>query len=342
MEKLEIRIEDFLSIKKAHLLSHSNMTILLGPNCSGKSQILQFLYSLFSSMYIFSVEEVGFDCSRFKRKLRKTLLVSKDEELIRWGSNKALIKLKGSSWILDLSIIRNRGLRCNFKGSLPSVKGKGTVVFYYPPGFGDYYKGIFSLKKYYSGWSIVSEAISDFVYDLLTVSGANGHREEKTVRMLEIFEDYFQAKFYVQNQRIYIQEKGRKYKLERSASGLKSLSGLYLMLRYGLLENILLIDEPESSLHPTYIEKLARFLLELSNIPVKIFVATHSDYFLQKVNALLNKGNFSVDVWEGRLGSDGAHWRSYVASREKLIDTSPLTSVYLKLVEETYGAENSG
>jgi len=53
MEKLEIRIEDFLSIKKAHLLSHSNMTILLGPNCSGKSQILQFLYSLFSSMYIF-------------------------------------------------------------------------------------------------------------------------------------------------------------------------------------------------------------------------------------------------------------------------------------------------
>ncbi len=219
-----------------------------------------------------------------------------------------------------------------------SNKSIERPVYLQVAGLGDYYKGIYSLGKYYSKWKIISEAIKDFIEDIFIVSGEKTHLSIKERELISLFEKLFSSKFYIQNQKIYIHEKRRRYGIEKTASGLKSLSWYYLILRYNLIGSVLFIDEPEVNLHPVYIDKLAYFLYKLSE-GRKIFIATHSDYLLESFNKLMSKNDFKIDVWEGVLKEDGAFYSSYEADKDNLIDTSPLTEVYLNILKEGFGNE---
>ncbi|NPA34997.1 MAG: hypothetical protein GXO48_08735, partial [Chlorobi bacterium] len=73
----------------------------------------------------------------------------------------------------------------------------------------------------------------------------------------------------------------------------------------------------------------------------KIFVATHSDYLLESFNKLMNKHNFKIDVWVGNLDENGATYTSYQADKDNLIDTTPLTKVFLDILKEGFGHEEA-
>jgi hypothetical protein len=93
--------------------------------------------------------------------------------------------------------------------------------------------------------------------------------------------------------------------LVESSSSVRSLlmTGLYLKHRanYG---NILMIDEPESNLHPENQRRMARLLASLANVGVKIFITTHSDYILKELDALLllNRDKPHLRAIRDRLG----------------------------------------
>ena len=207
-------------------------------------------------------------------------------------------------------------------------------------GLGDYYKGIFSLKKYYSGWRLVTQATTDLLNDLFIVASEESQPDEKNNKLIEEFEKLFKTRFFVQNERIYIQEQGRKSIIERAASGLKSLAWFYLILRYNLLGEFLFIDEPEVNLHPEFIDKLTSFLYELSK-GRKIFVSTHSDYLIESLNKFIQKHKLRVDVWQGLLEKDGAIYNHYKADSDTLIDTTPLNETYAKIVKELFAYEDN-
>jgi excinuclease UvrABC ATPase subunit len=51
--------------------------------------------------------------------------------------------------------------------------------------------------------------------------------------------------------------------------------------------DLLMIDEPELNLHPKNQRRLARLLVKLVNIGLKVFITTHSDYILKEFNTLI-------------------------------------------------------
>jgi hypothetical protein len=51
--------------------------------------------------------------------------------------------------------------------------------------------------------------------------------------------------------------------------------------------DFLIIDEPELNLHPANQRLMARLLAKLVNLGFKVFVTTHSDYFVRELNTLL-------------------------------------------------------
>ncbi len=53
--------------------------------------------------------------------------------------------------------------------------------------------------------------------------------------------------------------------------------------------DLLIIEEPESHLHPASQVALARVLFKASRGPLFIFLTTHSDFFLSEINNLLRE-----------------------------------------------------
>lgn len=57
----------------------------------------------------------------------------------------------------------------------------------------------------------------------------------------------------------------------------------------------MIIEEPESHLHPSLQQKFARAIGRLVNAGVEVVLTTHSDYFLTQINNLILAGGLSDD-----------------------------------------------
>lgn len=69
------------------------------------------------------------------------------------------------------------------------------------------------------------------------------------------------------------------------STGISELSPIVLFTRYMLTEDsMLIIEEPESHLHPENQRKIAEFIAQLVNRGVYVFLTTHSDFLLEQLN----------------------------------------------------------
>lgn len=84
---------------------------------------------------------------------------------------------------------------------------------------------------------------------------------------------------YGEDSFIYKREDGSEFDLLNCATGIKSFAMLQMMLKNGFLNKytLLIIDEPESHLHPQWIVEYARLIVLLNKyIGVKFFIASHN------------------------------------------------------------------
>ncbi|MEM3103453.1 MAG: AAA family ATPase [Candidatus Nitrosocaldus sp.] len=73
-----------------------------------------------------------------------------------------------------------------------------------------------------------------------------------------------------------------------AASGIAELAPLSLYLKYIIEpDDLLILEEPESHLHPELQRKVARLLAMLARAGVRVLITTHSDYLLHQINTLL-------------------------------------------------------
>ncbi len=93
---------------------------------------------------------------------------------------------------------------------------------------------------------------------------------------------------YEKNRKLYYKIKGKKLTIDETSSSIRSLIDIGLYIKHVSRPNdILIIDEPELNLHPENQRKLARLLVKLANIGIKIFITTHSDYIIKELNNLI-------------------------------------------------------
>lgn len=76
-----------------------------------------------------------------------------------------------------------------------------------------------------------------------------------------------------------------------TSSIVKTLSSLVVYLKYLAKKNdVLIIDEPEINLHPSSQVILARLLVRLTRLRIKLIISTHSDYIVREINNLIMAG----------------------------------------------------
>ena len=122
-----------------------------------------------------------------------------------------------------------------------------------------------------------------------------GKRESFIVKeypeILEDFADIIGGEYIVtQHDQLYYIPRGTRTKLTmvESSSSVRSLLDISFYLRHIARKgDLLMVDEPELSLHPENQRRIARLFARLANIGVKVFVTTHSDYIVKELNTLI-------------------------------------------------------
>ena len=131
----------------------------------------------------------------------------------------------------------------------------------------------------------------DFIRELEDLTKRNSYIAKNTPEVLESFAGIIDGEYTItRNDELYYTPKGTRLKLtiDQSSSNVRSLldMGFYLhhVARKG---DLLMVDEPESNLHPANQRRIARLFARLVNLDVKVFITTHSDYIIKELNTLI-------------------------------------------------------
>lgn len=100
---------------------------------------------------------------------------------------------------------------------------------------------------------------------------------------------------------VYLSEKDGaatgKFILEHTSSMVSELAPLILFLKYRVNPgDLLILEEPESHLHPAAQRRMARGIVRLVNAGIRVLVTTHSDTFVSQINNLM-RISFASQRW---------------------------------------------
>jgi predicted ATPase len=111
-----------------------------------------------------------------------------------------------------------------------------------------------------------------------------------------------------------------RYPIHRTSSMVSELAPIVLLLQRSVqLGDLLIIEEPESHLHPATQVLLARILVQASQ-RLYVFLTTHSDFFLSEINNLIRESQLTP---KREMAATAAYWM------DKKIDGSRLLALQI-------------
>lgn len=132
----------------------------------------------------------------------------------------------------------------------------------------------------------------DFVRQLEDIDKQTGELAKTHPEVIQTFESIVGGSYKViKDKGLFYQPKGSgkpRLSMTESSSCVRAVLdiGFYLRCR-AKAGDLLMIDEPELNLHPKNQRALARLIALIVNNGVKVFITTHSDYFVKELNTLI-------------------------------------------------------
>ena len=147
------------------------------------------------------------------------------------------------------------------------------------------------LLKTYQNYPEPVEDNVEFTRRLENVAKRKSFIAKEHPEVLEDFTDIVGGTYAItSNDQLYYLPKGtrRKLTMVESSSAARALLDLSFYLNcIAEKGDLLMVDEPELSLHPENQRRIARLFARLANIGVKVFITTHSDYIVKELNTLI-------------------------------------------------------
>ena len=148
------------------------------------------------------------------------------------------------------------------------------------------------LSKSYQDYALPVENNVEFTRQIEDYAKHKSFLDEKYPDVLERFAEIIGGTYKVDRDRglLYFTPRRARVKLNmgESASGVRSMLDIGFYLRHGVERgDILMVDEPELNLHPENQRRIARLFARLTNLGVKVFITTHSDYIIKELSTLI-------------------------------------------------------
>ena len=251
-----------------------------------------------------ALPDADWDMSRSKFGIRRDLLRSLQDEEPRHGRHRGdlepyyefLVLLMGSAFA---KLFEEVPRSCYY---LPAARS----------GIAQGHKAIASILVRQSSFAAIrplevptlSGIITDFMGHILTMERAGGQHARPGVEAIEDVVGFLEAE--VLRGKIDIDRDGEvtypeisyapasgqpdtgKFPFHKTSSMVSELAPVILFLKYLVRPgDLLVLEEPESHLHPASQRQMARGITRLVNAGVKVIITTHSDYFVGQINNLL-------------------------------------------------------
>lgn len=147
------------------------------------------------------------------------------------------------------------------------------------------------LSKVYADYALPVKTNVDFTRNLESLVKNDSFIKEQHEDILEDFKDIIGGNYRVtkDDELCFVpRNTSLKLTMDESSSAVRSLLDIGFYLRHVAEPgDLLMIDEPELNLHPGKQRRVARLLSRLVNIGIRVYVTTHSDYFIKELNTLI-------------------------------------------------------
>lgn len=316
----DIKIKNFKSLKELNV-NFKNLTLFTGVNSSGKSSTLQALLLLKQNFQIYGsmIKTFELPMETLKNIFQK---LSINGEYLDLGLGKNILYDKAEDDILELNLKLNDG-QVNFKSNIRESKDEESINC--EMSYSDNIEELFlqSNFTYLSADRIVPQ--SSYKYSKENVLrgnlGKNGeytihflaenknssiplkelqHPEANSNQLLENV-DYWLSKIskgikVIPSVNINFQQSTLQYSYGGSERlpqnigfGVTYVLPIIVAILKAKKGDIIIIENPESHLHPSGQVELARLCAKASEAGVQIIVETHSDHFLNGVRVAIKE-----------------------------------------------------
>jgi hypothetical protein len=273
------------------------LTVIAGENDTGKSTVGRLMFSLIKTfnqydkkfaayyrIYITSVFGVldGDIGSKFFTDRKYSIVGKKEDEKIfeiieKKTGSPGDIEAKlfhqpsfGDATFIESPMVLNQADAIRFSKTLLDVEG-------------DIKKKVKLLDRAY-----VAESLRDFILKVTDRPGGG-----KPPGMLNTIREIINGNFYYDHKKkdFVFEKGGNAFGGLWTASGIKVLGILGILLENGFLndKSLLVIDEPETHMHPLWKIHLAEILVELTKAGITILLTSHSPYLVEALKLYSDK-----------------------------------------------------
>ena len=125
--------------------------------------------------------------------------------------------------------------------------------------------------------------------------------------------------------RFIFKRDGEIFSMENTASGLKQLATIQLLLNNNELtkNSFLILDEPEINLHPRFQVELAKILvLAAMDLNITLYINTHSPFFAESIEAYSRYYNFmeETNFYLSQKAIDNDKYNHNLLERNEILD----------------------
>ena len=303
----QIKLNNFGPLTGIHWSSLGKINLIIGGNGSGKTFLLKAIYSSLRTLEEYKRGDEQRSASEILwEKLYWTFQAEKIGDLVSKGADAPL----SSAITIDQEVF-------SYSFGKDTSKQISSLDNLVPPRASN---SIFlPAKEVLSLHQIILKSreqdkvfgFDDTYFDLakaLRISTSKGRNYDEFAKSRRQLEEILGGVVeYDEASGRWLFVKGRhKFPIGVTAEGIKKIAILDTLLgnRYLDTNSVVLIDEPESALHPTAISQLLDIVAMLAERGIQFFMASHSYFVVKKLYLIAQERGWSVPV----ISATGSDW----------------------------------
>lgn len=304
----QIKLENFGPLTSIHWTALSKINLVIGGNGCGKTFLLKAIYSSLRTLEEYKRGDEQRSASEILwEKLYWTFQAEKIGDLVSKGADAPLSStLTIEKEVFYYSFGKDTSKQISSLENLVPPRASNSIFL---PA-----KEVLSLHQIIlkSREQDKVFGFDDTYFDLakaLRISTSKGRNYDEFAKSRRQLEDILGGVVeYDETTGRWLFVKGRhKFPIGVTAEGVKKISILDTLLgnRYLDTNSVVLIDEPESALHPTAISQLLDIVAMLAERGIQFFMASHSYFVVKKLFLIAQERGWSIPVISA-IGNDWA------------------------------------